>query len=323
MEVLKITNLHKSFQEVKVLKGINLTLKKGEILSILGESGCGKSSLLGAIAGFFKIDDGEIYVENELLSSKDVFVNAQNRDVGILFQDYALFPHLSVMQNICFGISKLSQNEQNKRLNEVLDILNIKDLLKRYPNELSGGQAQRVALARTIVLRPKIILFDEPFSNLNHTLSIKMRKEIKNILKNYQLSAIFVTHDKDDAFYLSDKIALIKDGKILDFGTPKELYFNPKDAIGASFLGEINYLDIQTINSKKLKEFLSQKKGILRPKDLFIVNETTQITARVENCIFYGDYYDINLNLDGNLINIYHHSELNIGERVNLELKIC
>ncbi|ELP9120660.1 ABC transporter ATP-binding protein [Campylobacter lari] len=320
MEILKIDNLYKSFGKTEVLKGISLSLKEGEIVSILGESGCGKSSLLGCIAGFFEINDGSIYIGDKLVASKNVYLAPQERDVGVLFQDYALFPHLNVEENICFGISSLSKNEQKQRLDEVLEILNLNTLLKRYPNELSGGQAQRVALARTIVARPKIILFDEPFSNLNHTLSVKMRKEIKNILKEHKLSAIFVTHDKDDAFYLSDNIALIKDGKILDYGSAKELFYKPKNIDSACFLGEAFFIDPNTILDEKFKAYLQSKNGILRPNDIQISISQTPLKASVLECVFYGDFYEISVSLEGHVFSIYHHKELGKNDEIYLKL---
>ncbi|HEG2607133.1 MULTISPECIES: ABC transporter ATP-binding protein [unclassified Campylobacter] len=320
MEILKIDNLYKSFGKTEVLKGISLSLKEGEIVSILGESGCGKSSLLGCIAGFFEINDGSIYIGDKLVASKNVYLAPQERDVGVLFQDYALFPHLNVEENICFGISSLSKNEQKQRLDEVLEILNLNTLLKRYPNELSGGQAQRVALARTIVARPKIILFDEPFSNLNHTLSVKMRKEIKNILKEHKLSAIFVTHDKDDAFYLSDNIALIKDGKILDYGSAKELFYKPKNIDSACFLGEAFFIDPNTILDEKFKAYLQSKNGILRPNDIQISTSQTPLKASVLECVFYGDFYEISVSLEGHIFSIYHHKELGKNDEIYLKL---
>ncbi|MGV2377198.1 UNVERIFIED_CONTAM: ABC transporter ATP-binding protein [Campylobacter lari] len=320
MEILKIDNLYKSFGKTEVLKGISLSLKEGEIVSILGESGCGKSSLLGCIAGFFEINDGSIYIGDKLVASKNVYLAPQERDVGVLFQDYALFPHLNVEENICFGISSLSKNEQIQRLDEVLEILNLNTLLKRYPNELSGGQAQRVALARTIVARPKIILFDEPFSNLNHTLSVKMRKEIKNILKEHKLSAIFVTHDKDDAFYLSDNIALIKDGKILDYGSAKELFYKPKNIDSACFLGEAFFIDSNTILDENFKAYLQSKNGILRPNDIQISTSQTPLKASVLECVFYGDFYELSVSLEGHIFSIYHHKELGKNDEIYLKL---
>ncbi|EAK0493698.1 ABC transporter ATP-binding protein [Campylobacter lari] len=320
MEILKIDNLYKSFGKTEVLKGISLSLKEGEIISILGESGCGKSSLLGCIAGFFEINDGSIYIGDKLVASKSVYLAPQERDVGVLFQDYALFPHLNVEENICFGISFLSKNEQKQRLDQVLEILNLNTLLKRYPNELSGGQAQRVALARTIVARPKIILFDEPFSNLNHTLSVKMRKEIKNILKEHKLSAIFVTHDKDDAFYLSDNIALIKDGKILDYGSAKELFYKPKNIDSACFLGEAFFIDPKTILDEKFKAYLQSKNGILRPNDIQISVTQTSLKASVLECVFYGDFYELSVSLEGHIFSIYYHKELSKTDEIYLKL---
>ncbi|MDA3966764.1 MULTISPECIES: ABC transporter ATP-binding protein [Helicobacter] len=320
MAILKINNIYKSFGKTDVLNGVNLSLEHGEIISILGESGCGKSSFLGAISGFFSIDGGEIYIKDCLVSSKDRCISPQNRNVGILFQDYALFPHLSVRDNICFGILQLTKQEQKKRLDEVIDILQISSLLDRYPNELSGGQAQRVALARTIVFRPTIILFDEPFSNLNHTLSVQMRRDIKAIIRDHNLSAIFVTHDKDDAFFLSDNIALMKNGKIIDTGSPNTLYHNPKTMEVALFLGNASFIHNCENMPYELVKFLEKKNFIVRTCDFCLSTSKTDIPVEVIESVFYGDYYEITLNLFGNIISINSSKDVKSGEILYLKL---
>ncbi|MGX2983280.1 ABC transporter ATP-binding protein [Helicobacter sp. 23-1045] len=327
MKILTIKNLIKSFGKTPVLRDISFEVGDGEIVAILGESGCGKSTLLSAIAGFFGIDGGEIWLYGEKVADSANFAPPKERNVGILFQDYALFPHFSVKDNILFGIAHLPKAEQKQRYDELVAMLGLETLGTRYPHEISGGQQQRVALARSLAPRPKMILFDEPFSNLNHTMSARMRSDIKAILRTHGLSAIFVTHDREDAFALADKIILMEGGKIIDKGTPKELYENPKSAQSAEFLGVINVIEksaIENVKNANFRKFLESKNGLIRPKDLRIVDfvgvdsQVSQdlrktdlidshkmeqdsqdsrishaIQAEVLESVFYGDYYEI------------------------------
>ncbi|MGX3011777.1 ABC transporter ATP-binding protein [Helicobacter sp. 23-1044] len=277
MKILTIKNLSKSFGKTPVLQDISFEVGSGEIVAILGESGCGKSTLLSAIAGFFGIDGGEIWLCGEKVADSANFAPPKERNVGILFQDYALFPHFSVKENILFGIAHLQKAEQKQRYDELVAMLGLETLGTRYPHEISGGQQQRVALARSLAPRPKMILFDEPFSNLNHTMSTRMRSDIKAILRTHGLSAIFVTHDREDAFALADKIILMEGGKIIDKGTPKELYENPKSAQSAEFLGVINVIEksaIENVKNANFRKFLEAKNGLIRPKELRIVGDS-------------------------------------------------
>lgn len=321
IQIIEIKNLHKYFDKTHVLKGINLSLCDGEILGILGESGCGKSTLLGAIAGFFDIDLGEITINHNLVAKRGFFLPPKKREVGILFQDYALFPHLNVEQNILFGLSDLQELEQQSRLNEMLQILELEGLQKRYPHELSGGQAQRVALARSIAPRPKIILFDEPFSSLNHALSVKMRNLVKQVTKKYHLSAILVTHNREDAFFLSDRIALIQKGEILESGTPKELYENPKNLQVAQFLGAVNYIeDINSISNLSFRQWLIEKKGLFRPKDLQISSSDGGIVAQVIDNIFFGDWVEVVVEIDGHKISLQSNRIVDSNQQIYLNI---
>lgn len=303
MNALSIKNICKSFGKITALKDINLEVKEGEIVAILGESGCGKSTLLSAIAGFFGIDCGEIWLYDKKVADSHTFAPPKERNVGIVFQDYALFPHFSVKENILFGIAHLSKIEQQQRYDELITMLGLESLDNRYPHEISGGQQQRVALARSLAPRPKMILFDEPFSNLNHAMSVRMRSDIKQILRKYGLSAILVTHEREDAFYLADKIALIERGRIIDIGTPKSLYEMPKNAKSAEFLGAVNIIEssaIANVKNAMFRKWLESKNGMIRPKELQIVDlqsadsqDLRTIQAEVVENIFYGDYYEI------------------------------
>lgn len=339
MNALQINNLSKNFGKNPVLENISFEVGEGEIVAILGESGCGKSTLLSAVAGFFGIDGGEIWLYGKRVANAKFFAPPKARNVGILFQDYALFPHFSVRDNILFGIAHLPKAEQEMRYNELVAMLRLESLCARYPNEISGGQQQRVALARCLAPRPKMILFDEPFSNLNHTMSVKMRGDIKAILRRHGLSAIIVTHDRDDALALADKIVLMKRGKIIDKGTPKELYENPKNATSAEFLGAVNVIDstqIRAIKNVPFRKWVESKNGLIRPKELKLVEKIAesslicapktsstcpqsippprQIYAEVLENIFYGDYYEIIVRVENLRLSLHSQYALKLGK---------
>lgn len=242
MSTLNIQDVHSGYQGEQVLQGLELTLKKGDIVALLGSSGCGKTTLLRAIAGLQTISQGEISINKRLLSGPNVFVPSEQRGVGMIFQDYALFPHLNVKSNILFGVNKTSKCFQKKRLMEMLALVKLDGLGERFPHELSGGQQQRVAIARALAYEPELLLLDEPFSNIDAKVRNEMMLEIRNILKERNVSAVFVTHSKDEAFVFSDKLALFKDGRIVQYGTAEELYTLPKNKYVADFLGRGNYL---------------------------------------------------------------------------------
>lgn len=192
-----------------VLNKFSLNIKKGLIVAILGQSGCGKSTLLRLIAGLEAPSNGSIIINDKTVVDDNIFIQPENRGVGMLFQDYALFPHMTVVENIGFGLHKLSKPEKSKRIEEVLRLVNLKGYEKRYPYELSGGQQQRVALARALAPKPSILLMDEPFSNLDANLRGKIRMELKDILKKENMTCIFVTHDKVDVDAISDEVVVI------------------------------------------------------------------------------------------------------------------
>lgn len=204
---VKIDNISFKYENSKedILKDFSLNIEEGEIVSILGKSGCGKSTLLRLIAGLEAPYEGSIKVKDKVLVDDNVFVEPEKRGVGMLFQDYALFPHLTVEENIRFGLHKLSKSEGDKRIKEVLELINLSEYGKRYPYELSGGQMQRIALARALAPRPSILLMDEPFSNIDSELRSKLRLEVKRILKEENATCIFVTHDIEDVNAISSR----------------------------------------------------------------------------------------------------------------------
>jgi len=242
--MLDVKNLSKSFNGKKVLENIDMQIDKGEIVALLGLSGSGKSTFLNLVAGFEDADEGCTisYNGKTIVDEKGLFVTPEKRNIGFVFQNYALFPHITVEENICFGITEKDKEYQAKVLFEMLELMDLKDHAKKYPHQLSGGQQQRVAIARVLARKSELILFDEAFSSIDSTLKLKIITQIKKILKNHNKTAIFVTHCPREAMMLSDKIAYIEDGSILQYGTPKELHNNPSSQSITNLFGENSFM---------------------------------------------------------------------------------
>lgn len=306
MEILKIKNLNKNFGNLQILKDINVTLNEGEILSILGESGCGKSTLLRIIANLESKDSGEI-------EFCDIC------GVAMMFQNYALFPHLNVYKNIEFALFKMPKNEREGRINELLQKFKISELKDKMCDQISGGQAQRVAFARAVANQEKLLLLDEPFANLDHNLRTKLRIELREMIKQNALSAIMVTHDKEDAFLLSDKIALIKNGEILAIDTPKNLYFHPQTHEIALFLGDMNFVD-KTLAANLPSEFqnwLKDRNFMFRPEE---IKTGEAYEAKVLKAQFIGAFYELFLEFCGVKFKAIVSSNLDIKESFKFDL---
>lgn len=214
--MLKIDNLHFKYKNSKEdnIDNFNLEINKGEIISILGESGSGKSTMLRIIAGLESAYKGSITIGDNVVYDNKNFVEPEKRGVGMVFQDYALFPHMTVAKNIMFGLKKFNKKEKEQRMIEMLKLVNLEEYKDKYPHELSGGQQQRIAIARAIAPKPSILLLDEPFSNLDAHLQSKIRSELKEIIQKANITSIFVTHDKEDAKVLADKVVFLEKGKI-------------------------------------------------------------------------------------------------------------
>lgn len=234
MSFLKIQNISKSFSDTTVLKTIDFDINKGEIIAFLGNSGCGKSTLLRIIAGFETADSGKIQFDDVNLLK----LPSHKRNVGMFFQNYALFPHLNVEDNIAYGLNSGTK----ERVNELLEICNLQGQEKKLIYQISGGQQQRVALARALAPKPKLLLLDEPFSNIDGLLKDKLRQELKVMIKAANVSAIFVSHDIDDAFSIADKAVILHDGIIQQYDTPENLYRYPKTEFVSSFMGNAELL---------------------------------------------------------------------------------
>ncbi len=246
--LLSIKDIYKSFGETEALKGISFDIAKGEIVAILGPSGCGKSTLLGIIAGLEEPDSGSVIWDGGNLDG----VAAHKRGFGLMFQDYALFPHKNVRENIAFGLrmAKWGQDEINQRLGVILDLVGLHDFGTRDIATLSGGEQQRVALARSLAPRPGLLMLDEPLGSLDRTLRERLLSDLRDILRNTQQTAIYVTHDQEEAFSLADRIVVMDKGMVAQIGTPQAIYRNPRNAFVARFLGMNNIFEGEIIDGK-------------------------------------------------------------------------
>jgi iron(III) transport system ATP-binding protein len=240
--VVECLDATKSFGDVVAVDHVSFSLESGEILSILGPSGCGKTTVLRLIAGFETLDEGAIRIQDRPVSTLQGHTAPEHRNVGMVFQEYALFPHLTAGQNISFGLGKLPAQERRRRLAEVLNLVRLTGLEKRYPHELSGGQQQRVALARTLAPRPVTLLLDEPFSNIDATMRSDMRREVESILRDNHITTIFVTHDREAAFAMADRIAVMGDGRLEQIDTPDVLFHSPATPFVARTSGICDFL---------------------------------------------------------------------------------
>jgi len=243
--IITLKNVTKHYGDVTAVENISFDVEPGEILVLLGQSGCGKTTTLRLIAGLERPDDGEIWVYNQKVAANNLWIPPERRKIGMIFQDYALFPHLTVHDNIAFGLNKVKSKQQQKRVSEMLELINLLDKADAYPHELSGGQQQRIALARALAPNPDIILMDEPFSNLDTALRSQVRADVREILHETQTTALLVTHDQEEALSLSDEVAVIHKGKLVQVATPHAIYNRPVNKHVAQFIGEANFIPAQ------------------------------------------------------------------------------
>ena len=286
-EFIKIKNVSKNFEEVVAVDNINVDIARGEFFSLLGPSGCGKTTLLRILAGFEYPSSGSVFIDN--LDVTDITPNL--RPTNMVFQNYAIFPHINVKRNIEFGLrkEKLSKDELDKRVQDALKMVQLEGYEDRYSNQLSGGQRQRIALARALVKQPKVLLLDEPLGALDKKLREEMQLELRNLQRSIGITFIFVTHDQEEAMTMSDRVAVMNKGKILQISPPRDLYDNPKNLFVGDFIGQINFLDTQIVkiegnNAKVLINKLGEHEIITSNNNLS-QNESIVCAIRPETII--------------------------------------
>jgi len=240
--VLELDGLYKRYGDESVIEGLSLSVREGEILTLLGPSGCGKTTTLRLIAGLERPNGGSIRLRGEEVAGAGVHVAPEERGVGVVFQEFALFPHLSAAENVAFGLDDWSADEREARVEELLDLVGLAEQADSHPDELSGGQQQRVALARSLAPEPEILLLDEPFSNLDVDLRVQMREEVRRILKATGVTAVSVTHDQEEALSISDRVAVMSDGQLEQVGDPETVFQHPESRFVAGFLGYASFL---------------------------------------------------------------------------------
>ena len=335
MDLINLQNINVSYDKKNnILENLNLKVKKGELVSLLGPSGCGKTTTLRVVAGFIEPTAGKF-----LLGDKDYTkIPVHNRNFGLVFQSYALFPHLTVEENVAFGLKmkKMPKEEIKTKVAEILETVDMSHLAKRYPKELSGGQRQRVAIARALVIEPSLLLLDEPLSNLDAKLRLKMRVEIRKLQQKLGITTLFVTHDQEECFSISDRVAVLNKGVIEQFDTPENIYSNPATEFVARFVGFENFFELNKISEDtyeneggiKLKATRAKEnakaKGTIRPDDIRIVEDDLENTVEgtIEIRTFLGKayQYDVKTAMGNIIVNSENNVVYEKGEKIKLQL---
>ncbi|WP_160724849.1 ABC transporter ATP-binding protein [Bacillus sp. USDA818B3_A] len=338
MSYVELKDIRVSYDnKTNILKDLNLSIEKGELVSLLGPSGCGKTTTLRVIAGLIEPNDGEFLVDNQNL----IKVPVHKREFGMVFQSYALFPHLTIKENVAFGLKLRKEKKAsiNKRVEDILAITGLEDLGDRYPKQLSGGQRQRVALARALVIEPKLLLLDEPLSNLDAKLRLAMRIEIKRIQSQLGITSVFVTHDQEECFSISDRVAVMNKGVIEQFDTPEEIYKNPKTEFVARFIGFENFFELTLTEDRKYRAVdgtifestgkydQGKRTGTIRPDDIEIAashvsNSNNKVSGKVKVRTFLGKsyQYEVETQIGTLLANKADDVIYQVGDTVSLSI---
>ena len=324
--ITKIYKDYKTEKDFAAVDDISLDIKPGSFVTLLGPSGCGKTTTLRMVAGFESPDKGEIYIGDQAINE----LTPNKRDTAMVFQSYALLPHYNVFDNIAYGlkIRKVAKDEIAERVTAMLKLVELEGLEGRMTNQLSGGQQQRVALARALVVQPSVLLFDEPLSNLDAKLRVAMRTEIRRIQQTVGITAIYVTHDQSEAMSISDQIIIMNKGKIAQMGTPREIYYQPKNEFVADFIGEVNFLtgSVTSIDSKAIhvdvggvditaESFEKVSKGdsckiVLRPESITLADQGV-LPCTVTLSTFMGSYQYYQVDINGMMIKITEYNPKN------------
>ena len=302
---LEVKNLVKYYnKELPIIRKLEFSVKKGEIISFLGESGSGKTTFLKCIAGLEKIHSGSISLNNVVLNDKGVFVKPQDRKIGFVFQDYPLFPHLNLEENIVFNLDK----KYHKNLDYILNLTGLKYFISRYPHELSGGEQQRTCVARALIREPELLLLDEPFSNLDSAIKESMREEIYKIIKETNTTTILVTHDINDSLNIADKILIFKAGIVQQYDKPEKMYCEPANCYCAMILGDMNKL------------FIGSETYYVRPEKVEVVKKSNH-KIKVEKCFFQGREYKIKGRYNNEIWHFFSNKTINENEEIFIDFK--
>ena len=338
--VLELDGVSKRYGPETAVDELLLSVYEGELLTLLGPSGCGKTTTLRMMAGLERPDGGAIRLVGDVVADESEFVEPERRDVGLVFQEFALFPHLTVAENVAFGLTDATDEERGDRVTELLDLVDLAGHRDDRPDELSGGQQQRVALARSLAPEPDILLLDEPFSNLDVRLRVEMREEVRSILKEAGVTAVSVTHDQEEALSISDRVAVMNDGRVEQVGKPEEVFEHPESRFVASFLGQAGFLSarydrnaietpIGTFAPQRLNGLSEEYAGthldvLVRPDDLqAAVVEADEADGRIIHRQYTGPSFVYRVELDnGDVVHCQHNhvKELDIGKPVRVEL---
>jgi|TARA_Y100001951_G_scaffold43047_1_gene34114 iron(III) transport system ATP-binding protein len=337
--VLQVQDIQCRYDDTNVVSDVRFHVNQGDICSLLGPSGCGKTTILRAIAGFQPLHRGKILLNDRCLSEPGLQLTPEQRNIGMVFQDYALFPHLNVFDNIRFGLSKLSAAKQREQVRRMLSLVRLDGIEERFPHELSGGQQQRIALARALAPSPQLLLMDEPFSNLDAELRKQLSVEVRDILKELGISAILVTHDQHEAFAFSDHVGLLYHGKLQQWDTPFNLYHEPANRIVADFIGEGCFLpgmigdESNTVNTE-LGPLMGNRAYpwpsgtpvdvLLRPDDV-VLADIGGLSAIIEKKVFSGSATMYTLRLPtGSRVEalLPSHRDYELGESVQITTEL-
>jgi len=334
--LLDVQGIECQYDGQAIFQNLSLHVNPGSFTCLLGKSGCGKTTALRAIAGFEPVTAGEIVLKGVTASKTGYILAPEKRNMGMVFQDYALFPHMDVMNNICFGLRKMSAMAKRKTASHLLKVVGLENFNERYPHELSGGQQQRVALARALAARPDLILMDEPFSNLDIDLRERIGLEVRDILKNEGIANILVTHDQQEAFVLADLIGVMNQGQIVQWDTPSNLYHKPINHFIAEFIGQGVFLKGTLLNSETVETDVGLIKGdiahalpigskvdvLLRPDDIIPAPDSA-LRCKVTQRAFKGAsiLYTLQLTNGDPILALFpSHYDYNIGEQVGFQL---
>jgi len=340
MATVTIKHITKSFGDNVVLKEFNETFRDGEFVTLLGPSGCGKTTMLRIIAGFEKPTSGELYIDDQLVSGGKTFVPPEKRSVGMVFQSYAVWPHMNVFDNVAYPltIKKTPKADIKKQVERVLGIVHLSQYADRFPNQLSGGQQQRVALARALVAAPKLLLLDEPLSNLDAKLRESMRFEIKEIQKELGITVVYVTHDQTEAMAMSDRIFLINRGVVQQCDSPEVIYNQPSNQFVADFLGKVEFFKGEAKDGKITFPAMNNQSILydgpktgkvevaIRPENLFFTTpEEGQLTGVLESQYYLGDVDDCRIRVGDSLVRViapgYAFKDLTDGQQVGIGVR--